>query len=291
MLHDDIVPPARRGRVPVSDGRDGRQLGFSEWGREDGRVVLFATGAGMSSALGFGASALDRLGVRLIALDRPGLGASDPQPGRSLASWAENVAAFVTRRGLSNPRIVGFSQGAPFALACAHAGVVTAAAIVSGSDELAAPEHAERLAPELRRLIDDVARDPRAAEAFFATMTPAMLRDMVLGGSGEADRAIYADPHFDAAYRQALAEGFAQGAAGYARDTLLAMSRWPFDLGAVRVRVDLWYGAHDASPVHSPDGGRLLASRLPEAHHRLLPDAGGALPWTHGAAILEALLA
>jgi pimeloyl-ACP methyl ester carboxylesterase len=102
--------------------------------------VLFCPGAGTSSALGFGAECLDALGVRLIALDRPGLGGSDPDPTRTLASWAEDVRALIAERSLLGPRIVGFSQGAPFALACAAAGLVARAAIVSGGDELASPQ-------------------------------------------------------------------------------------------------------------------------------------------------------
>ncbi|MGI5349853.1 alpha/beta fold hydrolase [Streptomyces sp. CA-250714] len=79
--------------------------------------MLFSPGAATSRSLGFGAGVVDGLGVRLIALDRPGLGASTPAPGRTFADFAADIAAFARARGLDRPAMVGNSQGAPFALA------------------------------------------------------------------------------------------------------------------------------------------------------------------------------
>ena len=55
--------------------------------------------------------------------------------------------------------------------------------------------------------------------------------------------------------------------------------------------VSLWYGAHDTSPVHSPDLGATLAKRFPRATHHLLADEGGSLLWTRGRDVLAELLA
>ncbi|MGH3927426.1 MAG: alpha/beta fold hydrolase, partial [Pseudonocardiaceae bacterium] len=112
--------------------------------------------------------------------------------------------------------------------------------------------------------------------------------NMVMGASPASDLAVYQKPTFEAAYRRALAEGFAQGPAGYARDTVLAMGRWPFDLAKITVPVDVWSGEQDTS--HSPDHGTTLAARLPNARRHVVPGIGGAVLWTHAAAILHALL-
>lgn len=284
--------PARRDHRPEgTELPEGREIAWTEWGPEHGLPVLFCPGAGTSSALGFGAAVLDALGVRLIALDRPGLGGSDPDPTRTLTSWADDVRALIAERALHAPRIIGFSQGAPFALACAAAGLVTHAAIVSGSDELASPHVRAALVPDVSAMVERVLRDPRSAETFFSQMSASTMRNMVLTMSSDIDRKVYEDPAFDTAFTRALEEGFSQGAAGYARDTILAMSPWPFDLARIEVPVDLWYGALDTSPVHSPDFGRSLAARIPTAQWHLLPDAGGALLWTHAERILRSLLA
>ncbi|MFJ8541896.1 alpha/beta fold hydrolase [Streptomyces sp. NPDC093586] len=279
--------PARLGETRLPDGR---LLGWAEWGPADGVPVLLCPGAATSRRLGFGAGVVDTLGVRLVSVDRPGLGASTPAPGRTFADFAADVRRLCALRGLGRPAVVGNSQGAPFALACAEAGLASALALVSAADEVAAPELASALPAELRALTERAVRDPAAAEEFFAGFDADAMWDLVMGGSPDCDLAVYRDPDFEAAYRRALTEGFAQGAAaGYARDTVLAMGRWPFDLRRITVPVDIWYGEQDES--HSPDKGALLATRLPDARRHLVPGIGGALLWTHAEPVLGALQA
>ncbi|MBE1470122.1 alpha/beta fold hydrolase [Kibdelosporangium phytohabitans] len=221
--------------------------------------------------------------VRVISVDRPGLGASTGKPGRTFAGFAEDIGELIAARGLGRPAMVGNSQGAPFALACAAS--VSALALVSGADEVAAPGF--ELPPPVRDLVDRVIGDPAGAEEFFAGFSADAMWDMVIGNCGEHDLAVYREPGFAAAYRRAMDEAFAQGAAGYARDTVLAMGRWPFALEHIGIPVTIWYGEHDTS--HSPDHGRLLASRIPGAVRHVVPGAGGSLMWTHTNEILRAL--
>jgi pimeloyl-ACP methyl ester carboxylesterase len=280
------LPPARLGATRLADGR---LLGWAEWGAPDGTPVLLSPGAATSRWLGFGGALVDTLRVRLISVDRPGLGSSSPDPGRTLTGFAADIRQFATMRELGRPFMVGNSQGAPFALACAAEGVVSALAVVSGADEIAAPEFAAALAPELRGLVDQVSADPAGAEKFFSRFDAAAMWNLVMDGSPECDTAVYQEPRFAGAYRRALDEGFAQGAHGYARDTVLAMSRWPFDLAGITIPVDIWYGEHDSS--HSPDNGQLLAKRIPRARRHVVPGIGGAVLWTHAEPILTTLLA
>jgi pimeloyl-ACP methyl ester carboxylesterase len=87
-----VRPADRRASLVLPDGR---RLAWSEWGPADGAPVVFCTGAGMSGALGFGADSLAPLGLRLIAPDRPGLGASDPDPSKTLTRVAADIAALL----------------------------------------------------------------------------------------------------------------------------------------------------------------------------------------------------
>ncbi|WP_217140589.1 alpha/beta fold hydrolase [Streptomyces sp. AC627_RSS907] len=282
-----VSDPVRLGETRLPDGR---LLGWAEWGPPDGVPVLLCPGAATSRRLGFGAGVVDGLGVRLVSVDRPGLGASTPAPGRTFADFASDVRRLCALRDLGRPAVVGNSQGAPFALACAEAGVASALALVSAADEVAAPEFAAALPAELRALTERAVRDPSGAEEFFAGFDADAMWDMVMGGSPACDLAVYREDGFSAAYRRALAEGFAQGAAaGYARDTTLAMGRWPFALDRVTVPADIWYGEQDTS--HSPDNGVLLAARIRGSRRRVVPGVGGAVLWTHAEPILTSLLA
>ncbi|GAA2845837.1 hypothetical protein GCM10010517_02350 [Streptosporangium fragile] len=252
--------------------------------------MLFFSGAAMSRWLGFGGDVVTEPGIRLISLERPGIGASDPAPGRTLDGWAADVEAFLRAGGLGEVPVVGFSQGAPFALACAAAGVVRAAAVVAGQDELTDPAFSGRLDPHLEGMLKAIGADPEGFAASFAENADAEgMWQLIVSMSSDLDRAVYTDPAFEGHYRRALAEGFSQGAAGYTRDLVLAMSPWPFDVAGITVPVDLWYGAHDTSTVHSPDHGATLARRIPTARRHLLPEAGGSVLWTHAREILTAL--
>ena len=149
--------PERLGTTKLPDDR---RLGWAQWGVEDGAPVLFFSGAAIGRSLGFDADILDRQGARLIAVDRPGLGASDPDPGRSLTDWAADIRHLASALGLTGYGIVGFSQGAPFALACAAAGIANSVAVVSGQDDLRYPAFAGMLDPDVKGMRHAAAADP-----------------------------------------------------------------------------------------------------------------------------------
>ncbi|MFN7143414.1 MAG: alpha/beta fold hydrolase [Myxococcota bacterium] len=145
--------------------------------------------------------------------------------------------------------------------------------------------------PEVPALVAHAVADPVRAERDFAAFGSAeRMWQMVVAGSGDTDRAVYTHPGFAPHFRRALAESFARGSGGYARDTVLAMGRWPFDPGAIVVPVHLWYGARDTSPVHAPDLGERLAARIPGARRTVVADEGGAILWTRAGEILAALV-
>jgi len=241
----------------------------------------------MTSSLGFGADSVRELGLRLVCIDRAGLGRSQPDPDKSFESYAGDVQAVLRAEGMARPPVVGFSQGAPFAVALAGAGLVSAVALVAGQDELAHPLTRPKLNSDVARMVEAIEADRAGFESSFASQVDAAgLWSLVLGMSAPSDRAIYSEPEFAAAYRQSLDEGFAQGPGGYVRDLTLAMSRWPTQPEDIALPVGLWYGALDTSPVHSPDFGATLKARFPNATLHSLAWEGGSLLWTRAREIL-----
>lgn len=98
----------------------GRRLGYAEYGRPDGHPVFGAFGA---AARRFRPpdDATAAAGVRLILLERPGFGLSDPQPGRTLLDWPGDVVALADALGLDRFGVVASSQAGPYGAACAYA--------------------------------------------------------------------------------------------------------------------------------------------------------------------------
>jgi pimeloyl-ACP methyl ester carboxylesterase len=272
--------------------RDGRTLAGRSFGPDGGLAVLFIAGAGTGSSMSFGGRILADAGVRLLTMDRPGMGGSAVDPGRTLASTATDYRDFVaaaTGGGADGIAVVANSQGSVFGLAAAAAGWVSRLVLASPQDEVAHPAIAAMLPAEQTQLPRLAATDPDEAGRVLSGFTAGAMEELVLGWAGDADRAVYSEPGFLTTYRRALAEGFANDGAGYVRDTLLAMRPWELDLAAIGTPVEVLFGAHDAG--HSPDHGATLAGRIPGARREVLPDGGGALLWTHADLVLQRALA
>lgn len=252
--------------------------------------MLFVAGAATGKSMSFGQELLEDAGVRLLTMDRPGMGDSAADPGRTLASTAEDYRSFVEGALGGRPAripVVANSQGGVFGLAAALAGWVSHLVLVSPADELAHPDIRAMLPAAATQLADLARDDPDEATRLLAAFTPSAMEAMVLEGAHERDRAFYASDEFRPRYRRALAEGFAQGGAGYVRDTLLAMRPWELPLEQVAVPVAVLFGAEDRG--HSPDLGLTLSRRIPGARRSVLPDVGGALLWTRPDAVLAPL--
>ena len=99
---------------------DGRDLAYEEYGDPAGFPVLSFHG-GLSSHLDAapaGAAAREA-GIRLVAPDRPGMGLSTFQPGRTLLDWPEDVTALAHALGIERFAVMGWSAGGPYAAVCA----------------------------------------------------------------------------------------------------------------------------------------------------------------------------
>src|SRR5215475_3198278 len=100
---------------------DGRALGYAEFGDSGGEPFFYFHGhPGSRLEARFAESAATAAGVRIIALDRPGYGLSDWQPGRAILDWPADVTEAADLLGIGGFSVVGGSGGGPYALACAY---------------------------------------------------------------------------------------------------------------------------------------------------------------------------
>src|SRR3954464_6157218 len=111
------------GRLGMADHTltiDSRLVGFADYGPGDGIPVLWCHGGpGSRFEPAPLADAAATAGLRLIGIDRPGYGLSEPQPGRTLVGWIRDAIAVADRLGAEQFGTVGVSTGGAYALALA----------------------------------------------------------------------------------------------------------------------------------------------------------------------------
>jgi pimeloyl-ACP methyl ester carboxylesterase len=274
--------------VPDLVLRDGRNLEWSERGAPDGLPVFFFHGCPDTRRASWSGHDAARIaGVRLIAANRPGYGASTDAPP-SYERVVDDTAELAGALGIDRFRVLGMSVGGTFALACAALlpDRVTRAAVV------AAPGEAPRMDPPYprddldepgRRFFDElgrgtleqnVARVGPDFSAWRAGIGPENPDDVALaarwlGALPETDRVWVEGPAAEvaAAAREAIGNPN-----GYVADAALVFAPWPFRVEDVRCPVSLWHGERDANAP--PRNGAWLADHLPDAELTLLPGLG-----------------
>jgi pimeloyl-ACP methyl ester carboxylesterase len=262
----------------------GRTLAFEEWGDPDGGPVVYCHGFPDSRV---SAQVLDRAadaaGLRLIAPDRPGIGASGYRQRRRIRDWADDVTALASALGLERFALLGRGAGAPYALACAHdlPERVTAVGLASP----VAPPSVVRgsLGPARRLWFDAVSYLPLARlpavrhQRYRLARDPAaLLREQAETGPPADRRSLRAVADSE---RESHQRAFRQGLWGPLRETTLLRRGWGFRLEGVTRPVLLWHGRAD--PVVPVARAERVAERLPDCaatfydddgHHSVLVD-------------------
>lgn len=278
---------------------DGRRLGYAEYGRRDGCTILYFhgfPGSRLDAVLFHEAAAA--LEVRLIGVDRPGMGLSDFLPQRRIGDWPQDVAALADTLGLSRFTVLGHSGGAPYALACAARipERLTGCALVAGLGPVAqAPEALARMGSLPRMVLALGRRLPAAARALYRTTVSPFLPHPELWMPWwrqvlpPPDQQVLDDPFVHAAIANSFKEAGRRGTRGLAWELCLYAEPWDFSLTDVGLPVRLWHGEADRTVPAA--FGHFLAERLPRCEATFLPGEGHlSLPVHHGSRIVERLL-
>jgi pimeloyl-ACP methyl ester carboxylesterase len=245
-------------------------------------VVLFSHIAPGSGEFDPDPEATAAHGVRLITVDRPGYGGSDPT-GDEFASVglvtgdAVAVLEDVLAPG-STAGVIGWSAGGRIALSVAarRPDLVSRVAVIGTP----APDDQVPWIPEENNAMIAALRGAPAAEAHAAIaaamgpMVASLTGDerFALLGTGAADASVLARPGVADRVRRMLDETLAQGTAGMVADVAgYTLQPWGFEPSDVTADVLLGYGTDD--PLGEPHG-RWWERALPKAHLEMVPDVG-----------------
>jgi pimeloyl-ACP methyl ester carboxylesterase len=230
---------------------DGRWLGYAEWGVPDGRLVFQFHGSPAGRLDRWGDdSALERLGVRLITVDRPGIGRSDRKRGRRVVEWSEDVRELADHLSAERFVVIGFSMGGAYAAACAARlpERVTTVALVSavgrvdqrgvGNMGVARYLNLARRAPWAMRAI-------YTGLAWMVRRNPDRAHEQFWRGAPGVDREIVDRPAVRKRYWPALSDALGGRGRGLVEDMRVLQRPWGFDPAEIVVPVHLFHGTDD----------------------------------------------
>jgi pimeloyl-ACP methyl ester carboxylesterase len=263
---------------------DGRNLSYLEVGDPDGPLVIHNHG-GPSSRLEarLFANSASKNRLRLLCVDRPGIGQSSPQKTRAYADWAEDMTTIADALGYHEFGVTGWSEGGPWALAAAAyiepARLRHVSSIAGGSYGTFGDNWAKDYLSKIDALGGFLALhfEPGfrlmyaslgiTADHFRKTYIK-QLRKAV----NDYDRQILLQPDFETAFCETSAECFAQGSDGLVRDSELLYRSWAYDVRKIERRVHMWQGTDDRlvpAPIN-----KQVADKMPGAVWHSVEGAG-----------------
>ena len=272
---------------------DGRELAVDDAGDPTGHPVVFLSGT-PSSRLGRPPCDDDvrALGVRLLAVDRPGIGRSSPDPASTAGSFATDLGRALDQFGIDRCEVLAWSAGAIWALAAAApdalgdriTGLTIAAGLVP-VEAFADPVVRAGCHPGRQGLLDTVDDlGPQETAALVAPMlvpyplTAELARDHLASVHDPTEAAEIASVRGGQERAVVnLLETVRQGLAGLERDLVVQTSPLGLDLATVTAPVRLVYGSDDVTCP--PVFGEWLAAQLPNTTFDVLPGAGHGFPF------------
>ena len=275
--------------------RDGRTLGYAEWGDLSGSSIFFFGGFNSARFTRHpDEQLLHEMGVHLVTFDRPRMGLSTRQTGRTLLHWAEDMRDFPHQKRIIRFAIVAASQGGPYGAACAYAlsELLSSATLVSAVSPLDDPAVMATQSRAIRAQIILARHLPSLMALQFNLMCPMLkgqrphrLLRAALKNLPTSDQDIINHTPLLDVLVQDMREGMGQGGSGAVDDMRAVAGDWGFRLEAIQTKVFLWQGEDD--PNVTPAMGRYLAARIPNCAAVFMPNAGHLLLYSRWREILE----
>lgn len=262
---------------------DGRVLGYAEYGDSNGYSVFYFHG-GQESRLSskFMDSTANRLNIRIISPDRPGIGLSTFQANRRFLGWGNDIAQMAGLLEISRYSIFGLSGGAPHVLAsiCSDSSRIDNASIISGATPynykgtlkgmwfpvklihwLAGRSNDKLLRKFIQNDFEGLANKPEKRMKQFQKFLPKPDRTLMLN-----------KPEYGREFIEGSIESYRQGIEGVVQEWKLYVSDWQMNLNTIYFPINLWYGSEDKmAPKYR---GFYYRKELPNSMLKLVDNEG-----------------
>lgn len=292
-----LLPPRVDGAVTLPTRR---RLGYAEFGAPDGFPVLWLHGTpgARTQVPPLARSAALERGLRVIGVERPGIGRSTQHRYRTLSEFAPDIETLADRLGLGRFGVVGLSGGGPYTLAIAHhlPDRVPAVGVLGGVAPSVGPRKSATGVVQLARTFNVplAAATPvlgRAMWGFVNGLKP-FARQIYAGAVAvmpEGDKVVFASDGVEEMFVGDLLRGSRRQCTAVFNDAVLFGRDWGFDPTEIGVPVHWWHG--DADPIVPLADAQALTAHMPTAELRVRPGESHLGGFGIAAEVLEAVAA
>ena len=273
----DIERPRLEGSVAV---RDGRRLSFAEFGTPRGAAIIWMHGTpGGRRQIPIEARAYaDLHDLRIIGIDRPGIGTSTPHLYDNVLDWTGDLEMLADALAVDTMRVIGLSGGGPYALAAGAAlpDRVHGVGVLGGVAPTKGPDAIRGGLVELAPYAAPVLSLTRVPLGYVLAGVIRLIRplagpaiDAYAAVQPRGDKELLARPEFRAMFLDDLLNGSRFHVGAPLADIILFTRPWGFDAADVTVPVRWWHGDSDHIIPHAH--GVHMAARLPDARFETIP--------------------
>ena len=267
----EIERPRLEGSVAVSDGR---RLSFAEFGTPHGAPIIWMHGTpGGRRQIPIEARLYAvQNDLRIIGIDRPGIGTSTPHLYDNVLAWTTDLELFADNLGLDTLHIIGLSGGGPYALAAGAAlpGRVQGVGVLGGVAPTVGPDAIGGGLVALARYAAPLLSAARVPLSYTLAMAIRLVRpfgglalDAYAAVQPRGDRELLARPEFRAMFLDDLLNGARFQVGAPLADVILFTRHWGFEAADVKIPVHWWHGDEDHIIPHRH--GLHMTARLPDA--------------------------
>ena len=257
---------------------DKRKLSYIDVGNEKDKVILYFHGVPSAADewnLWGDEDKIKALGIRLVAIDRPGLGLSTFHPNRRISDWAKDITYFTNILGIEKFSVLGYSGGGPYAAVCGALmpDRVRTVGIVSSVVPFNIENVLEGINQWNIQFLKSSIEKPLLFRFLYrqvgliAKLAPKQYLKKALEGLETVDAEVFCIPKVHNALFSAKGS-----AKGQQLDTKLIISPWDFDLKDIQIPVYIWHGGKDHNA--SPAMGRYLEGQIPNSVMNYIPEEG-----------------
>jgi len=232
----------------------GRRLAFEHYGDPQGTPAFYFHGWPSSRLQGeLMDDVCKHLGLHVVAMDRPGIGLSDFQPGRRLLDWPPVLEELAQHLGWERFHVFGVSGGGPYALVSAYAlpERVLSASVICGAPPLRLLGIQDMFWPyravlALRQRLPWLLNPVFSVGAVVSRLKPDQWPlNQAIALLDARDREVLGNVETHRMMMGGFRESLRSGVASVQADGDIYLSDWGFHFDDIRLPVHFWHGKAD----------------------------------------------